>query len=83
MLFIEEKRKIEDSTKGSSKTEDSTKGSSKGELDNTKTTIVPAKGREWFEAKSPEGYSYYWNVSTNGDYPFCTYSICISLSDNL
>ncbi|PVD34461.1 hypothetical protein C0Q70_05736 [Pomacea canaliculata] len=61
----EEKGKTEDSTKGSSKTEDSTKGSSKGELDNTKTTIVPAKGREWFEAKSPEGYSYYWNVSTN------------------
>lgn len=21
---------------------------------------------KWFEAKSPEGYSYYWNVETNG-----------------
>ena len=21
---------------------------------------------KWFEAKSPEGYSYYWNTETNG-----------------
>ncbi|KAK7503711.1 hypothetical protein BaRGS_00004834 [Batillaria attramentaria] len=30
-----------------------------------KTESAPVKVKEWFEAKSPEGYSYYWNISTN------------------
>lgn len=31
-----------------------------------KAEAAPPKVKEWFEAKSPEGYSYYWNVATNG-----------------
>ncbi|KAL8597043.1 hypothetical protein ACOMHN_055636 [Nucella lapillus] len=28
-------------------------------------SATPVKVREWFEAKSPQGYSYYWNTTTN------------------
>ena len=36
------------------------------------TAAPTVKIKEWFEAKSPEGYSYYWNVTTNGVY------VCLS-----
>jgi hypothetical protein len=29
--------------------------------------LAASAGRDWMEAKSPEGYSYYWNVKTNGE----------------
>lgn len=52
----------------SSESEEKTEEAKKEKL--TKTSekseaAAPAKVKEWFEAKSPEGYSYYWNVSTN------------------
>ncbi|XP_076468156.1 uncharacterized protein LOC143298983 isoform X2 [Babylonia areolata] len=28
-------------------------------------SATTGKVREWYEAKSPEGYSYYWNITTN------------------
>ena len=31
--------------------------------------LLPAP-KVWHEALSPEGYSYYWNVETNGN-PYC------------
>ena len=39
------------------------------------TAAPTVKIKEWFEAKSPEGYSYYWNITTNGVY-VCLSSIC-------
>ena len=39
------------------------------------TAAPTVKIKEWFEAKSPEGYSYYWNISTNGVY-VCLSSVC-------